>query len=349
MLSVLTTIGIVLGIIIGAYIVFMLCMGLLPRKPVPLQPLTSEAPAEVAQPSPPRKEVSFEVNGTAVSGWLYLPADMTTPAPCIVMGHGLGVTKSSGLEYYAANFQQAGLAVLAFDYRHLGESGGEPRQLVWIPRQLEDYTAAVAYARSLPEIDSAKIGLWGTSLSGGHVIVTAGKDQQVACVVAQVPLLAGDAGGMEVVRKLGFGYMLKMAFGHGLRDLVRGWLGLSPHKIPLAGQPRTIAAMADAGAWEAFNKLVPADFVNEVCARILVRMDKYHPIKYASKINCPVLLQICEQDLTTTPPKLVEKAMKQLGDHGEVIRYPIDHFDVYLGENLERAVADQVEFYTRHL
>lgn len=349
MLSVLTTIGIVLGIIVGAYMVFMLLMGLLPRKPVPLQPLTPEPPPEMAQPSPPRKEVSFEVNGTPVSAWLYLPAEPAGPVPCIVMGHGLGATKSAGLEYYATHFQKAGLASLAFDYRHLGESGGEPRQLVWIPRQLEDYQAAVAYARSLPEIDSAKIGLWGTSLSGGHVMVTAARDQQVACVVAQVPLLGGDAGGMEVVRKLGFGYMLKMAFGHGLRDLVRGWLGLSAHKIPLAGQPRTIAAMADAGAWEAFNRLAPKDFVNEICARILVRMDKYHPIKYVPRMDCPVLLQICEEDTITTPPKLVEKALQQLGELGEVIRYPIDHFDVYLGENAERAVADQVQFYQRHL
>lgn len=349
MLSVLTTIGIVLGIIVGAYIVFMLCMGLLPRKPVPMQPLSPEPSGTTTPSSTSREEVSFEVDGIPVNAWLYLPSEAAGPVPCVVMGHGLGGTKSMGLEYYAAHFQKAGLAALAFDYRHLGDSGGEPRQLVWIPYQQQDYVAAIAYARSRPEIDASKIALWGTSLSGGHVLVTAARDQWVACVVAQVPLLAGDAGGMEVVRKLGFGYMVKMAFAHGLRDLVRGWLGLSPHKIPLAGQPRTIAAMADAGAWEAFNQLAPKDFVNEVCARILVRMDKYHPIKYASQVNCPVLLQICEQDLTTTPPKLVEKALKLLGDKGEVIRYPIDHFDVYLGENVERAVADQVEFYKRHL
>lgn len=349
MMSILTTIGIVLVILVGAYLVFMLCMGLLPRKPVPPQPLNPEPSQDIPKPSPPRREVSFEVNGTPVSGWLYLPENTTGPAPCVVMGHGFGGTKGAGLEYYAVHFQQAGLAALAFDYRHLGDSGGEPRQLVWIPYQLQDYAAAIAYARSRPEIDEAKIALWGTSLSGGHVLVTAAQDSQIACVVAQVPLLAGDAGGYEAARQLGVWYMMKMGFGHGLRDLVRGWMGLSPHKIPLVGQPRTIAAMADAGAWEAFNKLAPGDFANEVCARIMIRMDKYHPIKYVSKVNCPVLLQICEEDILTTPPKLVEKALKLLGGLGEVIRYPTDHFDVYLEEFVKRAVMDQVEFYKRHL
>ncbi|MCK5006754.1 MAG: alpha/beta fold hydrolase [Spirochaetales bacterium] len=142
---------------------------------------------------------------------------------------------------YAVCFQEAGFAVLAFDYRHLGESGGEPRQLVWIPYQKEDYAAAVRYLRGLQEIDPAKIALWGTSLSGGHVVVTAAGDEKIACVSAQVPLLDGEAGGME----------------------------------------STVAVMADAGAWDTFEALAPDEFINEACARILIRIDKYKPLKSA--------------------------------------------------------------------
>ncbi len=254
-----------------------------------------------------------------------------------------------GLDACAVRFQEAGFAVLAFDYRHLGKSGGEPRQLVWIPSQQEDYMAAINYARGLEEIDPARIALWGTSLSGGHVIVTAARDHEIACVVAQVPLLAGDAGGMELVKRLGLGYILRMTFGHGLRDLVRSWLGLSPHKVPLVGKPGTIAVLADAGAWDAFGELAPDDFINEVCARILIRMDKYHPIKHTTKVRCPVLLQICDKDIITTPMSLVEKAGQRLGKLAEVINYPIDHFDIYLGDNFKRAVSDQLEFFKKHL
>jgi fermentation-respiration switch protein FrsA (DUF1100 family) len=348
---ILQTIGIVLGAIIAAYGIFMLFMGLLPRKPVPAQPLekvvrpTGEA---AAKPAAARTDVSFEVNGTAISAWLFLPEERSAPVPCIVMGHGLGATKSAGLDSYAAHFQAAGFAVLAFDFRHLGQSGGEPRQLIWIPYQQEDYAAAIAYARGLEEINAAKIALWGTSLSGGHVIVTAAQDPDIACVVAQVPLLAGDAGGMEVVRAVGLGHLLRMSFGHGLRDLVRSWFGLSPHKVPIVGKPGTIATLADSGAWDTFCHLASDDFINEACARIIIRMDKYHPIKYAAKVRCPVLLQGCDLDIGV-PPSIIKKAQQRLGERAEVIRYPIDHFDIYVGDNFEKAVSDQLAFFKKHL
>ncbi len=345
------TIGVAVVALIAAYAVFMLIIALVPLKPVPAQPLTKAAQPsgeEDAKLSVARKHVSFNVSGTAVSAWLFLPEKLSAPVPCIILGHGLGATKNAGLDSYAVRFQEAGFAALAFDFRHLGESGGEPRQLVWIPYQQEDFAAAVAYARGLTEINPASIALWGTSLSGGHVIVTAAKDHQIACVSAQVPLLAGDAGGMEVVRRIGLGHLLRMAFVHGLRDLVRSWFALSPHKIPIAGKPGTIAVLVDAGAWDAFCKLVPNDFINEICARIIIRMDKYHPIKYATRVRCPVLLQVCDQDIGI-PPSIVEKAQQRLGNLARVIRYPIDHFDIYLGEHFEKAVSDQFEFFKKHL
>jgi fermentation-respiration switch protein FrsA (DUF1100 family) len=264
------------------------------------------------------------------------------------MGHGLGGTKELGLDAYAVRFQEAGFAVLAFDYRHLGQSGGKPRQLVWIPHQLEDYAVMIAYARGLEGIDPARIALWGTSLSGGHVIVTAARDNQIACVSAQCPFLDGHAGGITQLKRVGLGHMMRMAFVHGLRDLVRSWLGLSPHRVPLVGRPGTVAVMADAGGWNVFEQLAPDDFVNEVCARIILRTDKYHPIHRAGEVVCPVLLQICDKDILT-PMSLVAKAEEQLGDLAEVIHNPIDHFDIYLGKNFEKSVGEQIDFFRRHL
>ena len=341
----------IIGIIIGAYAVFMLIVAIIPGFSVPKQPLEKarQIPKVVdTKPSWSRKDVIFKVKGMSLSAWLYLPENLSAPVPCIVMGHGLGATKDAGLEPYAIRFQEAGFAVLAFDYRHLGESEGEPRQLIWIPYQQEDYAAAINYARSLKEIDPARIALWGTSLSGGHVIVTAARDNKIACVSAQCPLLDGDAGGMKVVKKIGIWYMLRMAFGHALRDLVRSWLGLSPHKIPLVGKSGSVAVMADADAWDTFSKLVPDDFINEACARIIIRMDKYEPIKYATRVRCPVLLQVCDNDISL-PMSVVEKAEKRLGKLAEVIHYPIDHFDIYLGENFEKSVSDQLDFFKKHL
>ena len=188
-------------------------------------------------------------------------------------------------------------------------------------------------------------------MSGGHVITVAATDNRIACISAQVPLLGGHSGNeIESIRKLGgVGFLLRMGFIHGLRDLVRSWLRLSPHKVPLFGEPGTLAAMPLADAWRLYCELAPAGFVNEVCARILIRMDKYSPIKRADKIQCPVLLQICDEDVATTPPGAVEKARKHLGKLAEIVHYPIDHFDIYLGEWFEQAVSDQLTFFRKHL
>ena len=349
-LRVLMYVGLGIACLAGAYILYMLTVAVIPGFKVPRQPLPKRRkPVQRSGRAENRGEVGFPVEGTQVRGWLYLPESrVSAPYPCIVMAHGLGATKAMGLDAYARRFQDAGIAVLAFDYRHLGDSGGEPRQLVWIPHQLADYAAAVEYARALEQIDPARIALWGTSLSGGHVVVAASRDSAIACVSAQVPLLDGEAGGVQLLKRNGLGYVLRMTFGHALRDLVRSWLGLSAHRIPLSGKRGSIAVMADDDAWRAFGALAPEEFVNEACARILIRVDKYKPLKYLDRVSCPVLLQFADRDIIN-PPALIADADRRLGDRGRIIHYPIDHFDIYLGDSFEQAVADQVSFFQKHL
>ncbi len=106
--------------------------------------------------------------------------------------------------------------------------------------------------------------------------------------------------------------------------------------------------MADAEAWDAFGQLMPDGFVNEVCARILIRMDKYHPINHTSDVCYPVLLQVCDNDISP-PMSVVEKAEERLGTLAEVIHYPIGHFDIYLGDDFEQAVSDQLAFFKKHI
>jgi pimeloyl-ACP methyl ester carboxylesterase len=298
-------------------------------------------------PPPFRKDVSFEVKGTSVSAWLYLPEDLSVPVPCIVMGHGFGGTKDILLESYAVPYREAGYAVLTFDYRHFGESGGEPRQLAWIPYQLQDYAAAIEYARGLTEIDSDKIAVWGTSASGGHVVVVAARDHRIACAVVQCPGLDGRASAMMNFRleNIGFGLRLIM---HGQRDMVRGYLGLSPHKIPIVGKAGTMAFFPFPDANNGYSGIVKGNFVNEACARVAIRGDKYRPVTKAKKVRCPVLLQICEHD-RFTPVSAADETERKLGKYAEVKHYPIGHFDIYSGEHFEKSLTDQLEFLKKHL
>lgn len=336
--------------LMGLIAIYLFAVGIVPGISVPGQIVTANHPPEKVSSGfaeAARRDVTFEVDGKALHAWLYLPQDLSAPVPCIVMAHGFGGTRDMGLALYAERFRAAGFAVLVFDYRHLGDSEGEPRQLIWIPYQLEDWAAAIEFSRTRKELDRDRIALWGTSMSGGHVVVTAARDQKVACVSAQCPGLDGRKAAAIGFTRYGIKHGLRMLV-HSQRDLVRSWLGLSPHKIPIFGKPGSIACLTTADAIEAGRKLAHEGFVNEACARINIRGDKYRPVKYTRDIKCPVLIQICEKD-SLVPPDTAEESIKRLGKHAEVIRYPIGHFDIYFGDNFEKAVEDQLAFFKKHL
>jgi len=346
-------VAIVLAAVVCLFVLYLLVVAWIPGFKVPEQRLKQLQPrTDARRSSRPelRQNVSFSVGGIPVRAWLYLPRSGSGPVPCVVMAHGLGATKEAGLESYAIRFQEAGLAVLVFDYRHLGDSGGEPRQLVWIPYQLEDTRAAVAYARGLEEIDSTRVALWGTSLSAGHAIVAAARDMDIACVVAQCPLLDGGEAGLKLLKREGLKVLRRMfrLLPHGQRDLVRSWFRLSPHRIPLVGRQNSVAVLADDRAWTALEQLAPDGFINQVCARIVIRLDKYRPARHVSKVRCPVLLQI-SNDEVAFQAKAVQRVRKHLKESAEVVHYPVEHFDMYLGQSFEMSVRDQVVFLKRHL
>ena len=292
------TLLLIVGGFIGTLFLYLLTVTLFPGFKIPAQPvggsgsISTEPGPDIAEH---RKDVSFEVKGDTVHAWLYLPADGSTQAPCVIMANGTGGTKDLLLENYARRYQAAGFAVLSFDYRYFGHSGGEPRQLIWIPCQLEDYAAAIDFAADLAPVDSSRLALWGTSLSGGHVIATAARDHRIACVIAQCPGVDGRAAAKVAFHQFGLKYMLRMVM-NGQRDYFRGLLGLSPHKIPLVAEPGRIGLMTTPDAVAFFRKLASENFVNETCARIILRADKYRPIKYACHVRCPVLLQIYREN-----------------------------------------------------
>lgn len=338
----------IMVIIIGIIIIYLAIVTFAPGLSVPKQPLGKEKqPTDEENIKSPksRKDVTFQVKGTKIRAWLYLPENVSAPVPCIIMGHGFGGTKDILLEQYAIRYTQGGYAALAFDYRHFGESEGEPRQLMLISLQLEDFRAAIAYARSLKEIDPAKIVVWGTSASGGYGIVIAAQDKKIACVVAQCPGLDHKASEQMFRKKLGIKHILYL-FVHGQRDMMRSRLGLSPHKIPLVGKPGTMAFLPVSEAYEGYSNIVSEHFINEVCARVILRSHGFDPVKHIQNVQCPVLIQICDYDSLAPISTETEQKLKKYAD---VKRYPIGHFDIYYGDNFEKAVHDQLEFFRRNL
>jgi len=296
--------------------------------------------------------VEFDSGGLRVRG-VHLPGDGDVFAddrgrrPCVVLGHGFAGTVDSGLLPFAERFAAGGLDALAFDYRHFGASEGEPRQLVSVARQLEDYAAAIAFARSLPDVDAERIVLWGSSFSGGHVVAAAVADGRVAAAISLVPAMDGRATLMALLRYAGPGQLVK-ATVQGLKDLLAARRGQPPVTVPVVGPPGSLAAMSTPDAQPGYEAIAGPSWRNEVPARFGLTAALYRPGLQAGRLPCPILVQIADRDAIAPPQAAADAAWLATG-RAEVRTYPVGHFDVYRGEPMQRAVSDQLHFLGRHL
>jgi uncharacterized protein len=292
-----------------------------------------------------RSDEVFRSADVQCAAWLYRPEESGGgPTPCVLLAHGFSGVRDQRLDAFAERFVQAGLRALVFDYRHFGDSDGAPRQLLDIGRQLEDWEAAIAYARTLAGVDPARIAIWGSSFSGGHVMRLAARDPSLAAAVSQVAF----ADGLITLPSLGIGQALRLT-REGLRDQLAALRGRPPHMIAAVGPPGSRSVMNGPDAEPGIRAITPPSSMwrNEVAARIALRVGSYRPAREAGKIRCPILFCVADNDDLTAPGLVLKAANK--ATRAEVKRYPIGHFDIYIGEWFERAVADQTDFLKRHL
>ncbi len=287
-----------------------------------------------------RQDIRIPSNGEQLAAYFYRPA-VDGPVPCVVMAHGFSATRDDGLSGYAESFCQAGYAVVVFDYRYFGASTGEPRQLLDIAAQQDDYRSVVAWARRAEGVDPDRIALWGSSFSGGHVLAVAAEDPRIAAVIAQAPFTDG----LAVARRVPLRALLRDGVV-GMRDLVASRRGAPPVYLAAVGPPGTLAVLTEPDAQPGFAAIVGPNTLwrNEVAARIMMNALGYRPFRYASRLLMPVLFCVCDAD-TTTPPGPSLRAARD-APKGELRRYPYGHFDIY---NDPRVKADQVEFLRRVL
>ena len=290
-----------------------------------------------------RSDLTFTSRGVSCAAWLYRPSG-DGPHPIVILGQAFGGIRRQRLDAFGERFATAGMAALVFDYRYFGDSEGEPRQLLDIKCQLDDYRAAIVYAHGLPGIDASRVALWGSSFSGAHVLTLAAQDHSLAACVAQVPHVDGIAS-MSLIRK---SVLVRLTLA-GIRDAVRGLLGRQPYTVATVGPPGSTAALTAPEAEPGYRSLVPpgVEWVDRVSARVVLTTPWYSPINKVKRIRCPVLICIGDADMTT-PPTSAQKAADRIVDV-EVKRYPFGHFDIYVGDGFEAGVTDQVNFLRRHL
>jgi predicted alpha/beta hydrolase len=291
-----------------------------------------------------REKVRFDSVGTECVAWHY-PG---TNGACLVMAGGFGVTKEPGTDLFANRFQEAGFGVLAFDYRHQGESGGLPRQVTRVGEQLADWHAAVGFARTLPGVDPARVGSWGFSASGGHVFLVAAQDPRLAAAIAQTPNADGPATARNAARHQKPFTMLRFA-GRGILDGLGSLAGLRPRLVALAGPPGTVALLTTPDSLDGERALRAErypDWEQTAAARSALRMTLYRPGRAAARVRCPLLVVVADQDRSA----LAEPAVAAVGraPRGELVRVPGGHYAPFLDEH-EHVVEAEVSFLRQHL
>ncbi len=289
------------------------------------------------------QEISFSSHGTRCSGW-HFRADGGGARPVVVMAHGFGGTKDSGLAPFAERFAEAGIDVLAFDYRGFGASDGEPRQTISLERQIADFHSAIAAAQDLPDVDG--MALWGASMSGGHVLQVAGDRDDIAAVIALTPLTSGLAAGRAAIGERDLLTALRWT-ATGMRSKLSVARGGAATLMPIVGRPGEPGALTLSGAYESYLGMAGPTWRNEIDASVGMELGRMS-VKFAAKrLRCPVLVQIGDFD-RFVPAGAVAKTAELA--RAQVHRYACDHFDVWPGnEWFDKTVTDQVTFLRRVL
>jgi len=295
-----------------------------------------------------RRDIAFDAEGVTLRGWFYPAEGASGPAATVVMAHGFSAVKEMYLDSFAEVFAAAGLNALVFDNRNFGASDGEPRQEIDPWAQVRDYRHAITYAGTLPEVDPRRIGIWGSSYSGGHVLVVGAIDRRVKAVVAQVPLISGRANIRALVRAdfiAGFREMFDA-------DRVARFQGQPPAMVPVVDKdPLAASALPTPDSWEWFTQTGETrapSWRNEVTLRTVEMLGEYEPGIYLPYISpTPLLLLVAEGD-HLTPSEFAIAAFDEAHQPKELVIMPGGHFDAYT-KGFEASSGPARDWFLRHL
>lgn len=321
-----------------------------------------------------RTEVWFPSGGLQCHAWLYTPKDPpNNGAPVVVMGHGFGAQKDFGLEPYARDFANNGIAAFAFDYRHWGGSQGKPRHLIEVPKQQEDWFAALDFVlagginKAVQEyvVDPSKLAIWGSSFAGGHVIAVAStyhaKDK-ISAAISQVPYSDGVHSLPAILMQKGPVWALKLT-ANALKDMARNLVGMPRHYMPIldetiaekkrksfakSGQTPILGTSECNNYWDLIPEQALGGWQNKVPATIGLTFPMYRPVVYASGVKAPTLGIYADGD-SLCPVKGV-KAMFAKIPTAEMRHLLGGHFDAYPGmAAFDQVVTWEREFLVKHL
>jgi uncharacterized protein len=275
--------------------------------------------------------------GARISAEVYSPTNAgSSKLPTILMSHGWGGT-TKGLRPDAILFAQSGFLVVAIDYRGWGYSDSrlvlsgkktksadgkltaevkEVREVVDPIDQTTDILNALQWLHGEKQCDQNKIGLWGSSFAGGHVVYVAARDPRVKAFVSQV-------GSMDQRWVLKHPHIRKQMFKEG-NDRTRGKIG-----YPEPG----------------------AKFNNMKGVPIMEKLMQYAPIEDVHRINpkCAKLFIIAEhEELFDNKEHAIKAHERAKGVKKLVTVKGIKHYGIYY-EKRREAQQLALNWFKEHL
>jgi len=295
-----------------------------------------------------RSDIEFRTgDGVILRGWRYRP-EGGGPFATIVMAHGFSAVKEMYLDRFAEVFAVAGLAAIVFDNRNFGASDGAPRQEIDPWQQIADYRDAISYALTLPETDGARIGVWGSSYSGAHVLVLGATDRRIGCVAAQVPLISGYRNARRLIRA----DLIAPVAAACADDRLKRFRGEPPAMLPVVSEdPAGPAALPTSDSWRWFTdtgRSRAPSWKNEVTLRSVELFMGYEPGAYIELISpTPLLLVVALGDHLTVADEALA-AYERARHPKRLVTLKGGHFDAYVAD-FDAASSAARDWFREHL
>lgn len=296
-----------------------------------------EAATPTADPPSTSGPPPEDVRIGEVATWVLRPDG---PArSCVLMAHGFSMTRHDGLLPYARALRDAGHLVLVFDHRHLGDSGGEPRQRFRAAEQRADWHAVAAWARAHEPEAAARTVLWGFSFSGGHVVRLAGELPGVVASIVLCPFVDGLARVLATPLSTSAWILPRAALDLAGRDVT----------VPVTGPPGSRGAMTLPGEAEGFaaSAVAGSPWRDEISPGVFLTVATHRPFRGAKRLWTPLWVGLGERDITVSARAI--RLLARRARRGELHAYDVDHFEPFHGDAWRRVAADQVEFLDRVL
>ncbi len=285
-----------------------------------------------------REHVKFQtLDGTTLAAFLYRPDSGDGAFPAVVLSHGFGAVKEMALDQYADIFCDAGFVCLVYDHRNPGSSAGMPRGEIDPWQQVADMRDAITYVATLGEVDADRIGLWGTSYSGGHVLVVAATDPRVACVVSVVPTISGRQNTLRALTHDGYAEFVRDVSDERAARM----RGEQPRMIPISGEGTASYEWSKVAG-------IGTTYVNACTLLSRANRAAYEPGAYISAISpTPLLMALMSEDTTCLTDVQLE-AFSAAHEPKQLAMFSGGHYAPYT-TRLTAVVEASREWFVTHL